>query len=82
LTTTSFFNIGGHSLLFIELYHRYQSLFGFDSRELSIAPFLQQPTIVQHYQLLEKVITNDIKAIQWHTLHLVAGNTFYINLSK
>jgi hypothetical protein len=76
LTTTSFFTIGGHSLLFIELYHRYQSLFGFDSRELSIAPFLQQPTIFQHSQLLEKVITNDIKSIQLHTLHLVAGNTF------
>ena len=73
-TTTSFFSIGGHSLLFIELYHRYQSLFDFDTGQLSIAPFLQQPTIVQHAILLEQIITNTIKSTQWHTLHLIEGN--------
>ena len=76
-TTTSFFSIGGHSLLFIELYHRYQSLFDFDTRELSIAPFLQQPTIVQHAQLLEKITTNDMKSTQWHTLHIIQGNIIF-----
>jgi hypothetical protein len=50
---TNFFSIGGHSLLFIKLYHRYQALFDFDTHQLSIAPFLQQPTIVQHAQLLQ-----------------------------
>jgi hypothetical protein len=75
-TTINFFSIGGHSLLFIELYHRYQSLFGFDSHELSIAPFLQQPTIVQHSQLLQTVIMNNIKSTQWHTLHINQGNKF------
>ena len=29
------------------------NLFGFDTHDLSIAPFLQQPTIVQHSKLLE-----------------------------
>ncbi|CAF1574701.1 unnamed protein product, partial [Adineta steineri] len=48
--TTSFFSVGGHSLLFIELYHHYQSVFNFDAHSLSIAPFLQQPTIFQHSQ--------------------------------
>jgi hypothetical protein len=72
-TTTSFFSIGGHSLLFIELYHRYQMLFDFDTRILSIAPFLQQPTIGQHAKLLEKITTNDMKATEWHTLHLIQG---------
>ncbi|CAF1369719.1 unnamed protein product [Adineta steineri] len=47
-TTANFFSIGGHSLLFIELYHRYQQLYDFDNRVLSIALFLQQPTILQH----------------------------------
>jgi hypothetical protein len=72
-TTSNFFSIGGHSLLFIELYHRYQSLFHFDTRELSIAPFLQQPTIVQHARLLQQITTNDMKSTQWHTLHITQG---------
>ncbi|CAF4142363.1 unnamed protein product, partial [Adineta steineri] len=71
--TTSFFSVGGHSLLFIELYHHYQSVFSFDAHSLSIAPFLQQPTIFQHSQLLQTVIMNDIKATQWYTLHINEG---------
>src|SRR5262249_49246912 len=75
-TTTSFFSIGGHSLLFIELYHRYQSLFDFDNREISIAPFLQQPTIVQHARLLQTVTVNHMKSTQWYTLHINQGKKF------
>ncbi|CAF4136052.1 unnamed protein product, partial [Adineta steineri] len=71
--TASFFSVGGHSLLFIELYHHYQSVFNFDTHTLSIAPFLQQPTIFQHSQLLQTVITNNIKATQWYTLHINEG---------
>jgi aryl carrier-like protein len=73
-TTTNFFSIGGHSLLLIELYHRYQFLFGFDSREISIAPFLQQPTIAQHATLLETINTGDTESKQWHSLHIHQGN--------
>ncbi|CAF4085403.1 unnamed protein product [Adineta steineri] len=71
--TTSFFSVGGHSLLFIQLYHQYQSVFNFDTHTLSIAPFLQQPTLFQHSQLLQTVIINNIKATQWHTLHINEG---------
>jgi hypothetical protein len=79
-TTTSFFSIGGHSLLFIELYHRYQILFDFDTRILSIAPFLQQPTIVQHAKLLEKITANEMESTRWHTLHLIQGNAIFGSL--
>ncbi|CAF1420288.1 unnamed protein product [Adineta steineri] len=72
-STTSFFSVGGHSLLFIELYHHYQSVFNFDAHTLSIAPFLQQPTIFQHSQLLQTVIINNVKATQWYTLHINEG---------
>ncbi|CAF4040459.1 unnamed protein product [Adineta steineri] len=72
-TNTSFFSVRGHSLLFIELYHHYQSVFNFDAHTVSIAPFLQQPTIFQHSQLLQTVITNNIKATQWCTLHINEG---------
>ncbi|CAF4156529.1 unnamed protein product, partial [Adineta steineri] len=69
--------MGGHSLLFIELYHHYQSVFNFDAHSLSIAPFLQQPTIFQHSQLLQTVIINNIKATQWYTLHINEGNASF-----
>ncbi|CAF3908572.1 unnamed protein product [Adineta steineri] len=71
--TTSFFSVGGHSLLFIELYHHYQSVFNFDAHSLSIAPFLQQPTMFQHSQLLQTVIMNNTKATPWCTLHINEG---------
>ena len=69
-TTTNFFTIGGHSRVFIELYHRYQTIFGFDSRTLSANPFLKQPTIQQHAKLLQAVTTDDIRREQWFTLHI------------
>ncbi|CAF4132242.1 unnamed protein product, partial [Adineta steineri] len=69
-TTANFFAIGGHSRLFIELYHRYQSIFGFDGRTLSVNLFLKQPTIQQHAKLLKTVTTDDIQREQWCTLHI------------
>ncbi|CAF1305048.1 unnamed protein product [Rotaria sordida] len=54
-TTAGFFTVGGHSLLFIQLYHHYQSVFGFDSQMLPITPFLQQATIAEHAKLLETI---------------------------
>ncbi|CAF1465419.1 unnamed protein product [Adineta steineri] len=74
--TTSFFSVGGHSLLFIELYHHYQSVFNFDAHTLSIAPFLQQPTIFQHAQLLLTLPSNDTRATRWQTLPINQGKTF------
>ncbi len=78
--TANFFSIGGHSLLFIELFHRYQSMFDFDSHVFSITLFLQQPTILQHSQLLQTITLNHEKSIQWHPLHIDQGNIF-LNLS-
>ncbi|CAF1238808.1 unnamed protein product [Adineta steineri] len=72
-TTTNFFTIGGHSRVFIELYHRYQTMFGFDNRTLSASPFLKQPTIQQHAKLLKTVMTDDIRREQWYTLHINQG---------
>ena len=72
--TTNFFSVGGHSLLFIELYHRYQAVLAVDSAEISIALFLQQPTIREHAKLLEQVTQMNIELTRWCPLHLVQGN--------
>ncbi|CAF1585520.1 unnamed protein product, partial [Adineta steineri] len=74
-TTTSFFSAGGHSLRFIELYYRYQSLFSFDAHSLSIGLFLQQPTIRQHAQLLQTLPSNDTQATRCQILHINQGKT-------
>ncbi|CAF1340659.1 unnamed protein product [Adineta steineri] len=68
--TTSFFSVGGHSLRFIELYYRYQSLFNFDAHLLSIGLFHQQPTIRQHAQLLQTLPPNDAQTIRWQSPHI------------
>ncbi|CAF1117030.1 unnamed protein product [Adineta steineri] len=68
--TTSFFSAGGHSLRFIELYYRYQSLFSFDTHSLSIGLFLQQPTIRQHAQLLQTLPSNDTQTTRWQSLYI------------
>ncbi|CAF4502881.1 unnamed protein product, partial [Rotaria sp. Silwood2] len=72
-TTATFFTIGGHSLLFIKLYHLYQSLFSFDSRSLTITPFLQQATIVEHAKLLEGIRHADKQLKAWQSLHITEG---------
>ncbi|CAF1570583.1 unnamed protein product, partial [Adineta steineri] len=74
--TTTFFSVGGHSLLFIQLYHHYQSVFNFDAHSLSIGLFLQQPTIQQHAQLLQTLPSNDTQPIRWQSLHINQGKTF------
>ncbi|NJN38503.1 MAG: acyl carrier protein [Acaryochloridaceae cyanobacterium CSU_3_4] len=72
--TGNFFSLGGHSLLFIELYHRYQAVFAFNSTEISIALFLQRPTIREHATLLQQVTQMNIELMRWYPLHLVQGN--------
>ena len=77
-TTNSFFSVGGHSMLLMQLYHRYQTTFGFDSRTISIGEFLRHPTIEEHAKLLCKVVNtaNIDQLTTWPALHLNEGNDF------
>ncbi|CAF2876164.1 unnamed protein product [Rotaria sp. Silwood2] len=80
-TTAGFFTIGGHSLLLIQLYHQYQSLFGFDSQMLGITPFLQQTTISEHAKLLESIQFIAGKSKEWQTLHINEGKESFSQTS-
>jgi amino acid adenylation domain-containing protein len=75
-TRTSFFNLGGDSLLLIQLYRHYQLLFGFDNESLTIRLFFEQNTIVQHAKLIETIVTTDTQSQQWQSLHITKGNLF------
>ncbi|CAF4114331.1 unnamed protein product, partial [Adineta steineri] len=73
-TSANFFTVGGHSLLFIQLYHRYQSIFSFTNELLPIALFLQKTTIIEHAKLLESIKSTDVVIEEtWQSLHLIKG---------
>jgi hypothetical protein len=55
-THANFFNIGGHSLLFIQLYRGYKTVFDFDISTLDIGEFFQHPTIISHAHLIRNLI--------------------------
>ncbi|CAF1398593.1 unnamed protein product, partial [Adineta steineri] len=69
-TGTNFFSIGGHSLLFIQIYQHYRTLFNFDSETINIRSFLDHNTIAEHAKLLENIENNNIQTKQWHALHI------------
>jgi amino acid adenylation domain-containing protein len=72
-TTTSFFDLGGDSLLLIQIYRHYHSLFNFDTEALTIRSFFIQNTLAEHAKLLEAFVMNNIQSKQWHTLHIDEG---------
>jgi hypothetical protein len=55
-THANFFNIGGHSLLFIQLYQGYKTVFDFDINTLDIGEFFQHPIIINHAHLIRHLI--------------------------
>ncbi|CAF3939902.1 unnamed protein product, partial [Adineta steineri] len=76
-TTTSFFTIGGNSLLLIETYQRYQSKFNFEREALSIRSLFDYSTIVEHARLLEAIIIDGAQLKPWHTLNINEGIASY-----
>lgn len=50
----NFFNIGGHSLLLIQLYHNYQVNFNSDIVGINLAQIVENPTIADHARLINK----------------------------
>ncbi|UJR22117.1 hypothetical protein I4U23_025181 [Adineta vaga] len=72
-TTSSFFNLGGDSLLLVQIYRHYQSVFSFDIETTSIRPFFERDTVIDHAKLLETIAANNTTLKQWHTLHIEEG---------
>ncbi|CAF1664970.1 unnamed protein product, partial [Adineta ricciae] len=74
-TKANFFSLGGHSMLLMQLYHRYQTSFEFDSKTTPIVSFFRQSSIAEHATILEKAIhiTNKNDLTSWKSLHLTQG---------
>ncbi len=60
----SFFNIGGHSLLLVQLYHSYKMTLNVNVNTINIAELLQYPTIADHARLISQSIDHSGKYIE------------------
>ncbi len=77
---TNIFTIGGHSLLIMQLFHRYKTEFHVETNTLSIADLFQHPTIIDHAQLIHQNINNNKQTIHdyhWSSLHLTQGKYYF-----
>ncbi|CAF1397991.1 unnamed protein product, partial [Adineta steineri] len=85
-TDTNIFTIGGHSLLMMQLFHRYKIEFHLETNTLSISNLFQHPTISHHAQLIQQSINvmDTLNDYPWSPLHLIQGkqhNLYWILLS-
>ncbi|CAF4042173.1 unnamed protein product, partial [Adineta steineri] len=71
-TKTNIFTLGGHSLLIMQLFHRYKTEFHLKPNTLSIADLFQHPTITHHAQLIHQNIniTQNKDRDHWYSLHI------------
>jgi hypothetical protein len=69
-THANFFSIGGHSLLFIQLYQGYKTTFDFDISTINIDELFQHPTIISHAHLIRQLMNmQQTSAIPLLSLH-------------
>jgi aryl carrier-like protein len=84
-TDTNIFTIGGHSLLLMQLFHRYKTQFHIQANALSISDLFQYPTIAGHSELIHQTHDNtpNIDDCTWLPLNVIQGKThnFFIILS-
>ncbi|CAF3923978.1 unnamed protein product, partial [Adineta steineri] len=76
---TNIFTIGGHSLLIMQLFHRYKIEFRLETNALFITDLFQRPTIIDHAQLLQQSI-NTIHTLYdypWSSLHLIQARASF-----
>ncbi|CAF3727055.1 unnamed protein product [Adineta steineri] len=74
-TNTNIFTIGGHSLLIMQLFHRYKIEFHSQTNTLSISNLFQHPTIIYHAQLIQQSINiiHTLDNFPWSSLYLIQG---------
>ncbi len=69
---TNIFSLGGHSLLLMQLFHRYKTQFHLERNTLSIADLFQHQTIAGHSELICQTlaIIQNIDDFAWSSLNL------------
>ncbi|CAF4128235.1 unnamed protein product, partial [Adineta steineri] len=78
---TNIFTIGGHSLLLMQLFHRYKTQFRLEQKQssFSISDLFQHPTIIHHGQLVQQSVDNiyTFDHSHWSSLHLIQARASF-----
>ncbi|CAF4216622.1 unnamed protein product, partial [Adineta steineri] len=76
---TNMFAIGGHSLLIMQLFHRYKIEFHLEANTLSISTLFQHPTITHHAQLIQQSINaiHTLDDYSWSSLHIIQARASF-----
>jgi hypothetical protein len=78
--TTSFFSLGGNSLLLMRLSHLYQMELKSD---LNISDLFRHATIIDHARLLERYVNkDDNSANRWQSLNIIQGKLHSFSLRR
>jgi hypothetical protein len=73
-TDTSFFALGGNSLMLMKIYHEYSIQFNIDPASLSISQLFHAATLAEHAHLIAQADKEQYAHVVWQPLHLVSGN--------
>ncbi|CAF1093076.1 unnamed protein product [Adineta steineri] len=80
-TDINIFTIGGHSLLMMQLFHRYKIEFHLEQKQssFSISNLFQHPTIIHHAQLIQQSINiiHSLDDYAWSSLHLTQARASF-----
>ncbi|CAF4141952.1 unnamed protein product, partial [Adineta steineri] len=78
-TNTNIFTLGGHSLVIMQLFHRYKIQFHLEPNALSITDLFQHPTIIDHAQLIRQTINEkeNINDYHWSSLHIMKAKASF-----
>ncbi|CAF4053007.1 unnamed protein product, partial [Adineta steineri] len=78
-TDTNIFTIGGHSLVIMQLFHRYKIEFHLETNILSISNLFQHPTIIYHAQLIQQSMnmTQNTNDYPWSSLNLIQARASF-----
>ncbi|CAF0935758.1 unnamed protein product [Adineta steineri] len=78
-TNTNIFTLGGHSLVIMQLFHRYKTEFNLEIKTLSITKLFEHPTIIDHAQLIYQTISakENINDYHWSSLHIIEAKASF-----
>ncbi|CAF1392096.1 unnamed protein product [Adineta steineri] len=78
-TNTNIFTLGGHSLIIMQLFHRYKTEFNLETNSLSITDLFQHPTIIDHAQLIYQTMamTENVTDYHWSSLHIMKAKASF-----
>ncbi|UJR06882.1 hypothetical protein I4U23_011171 [Adineta vaga] len=76
---TNIFTIGGHSLIIMQLLHRFKVEFRLEINSIAISDLFQHPTIIDHAQLIHQIVHFKLNKDNycWHSLNILTAKASF-----